>query len=67
MIPDNVGPQKFPSANDAVNSPDTTACTSIDSGRPEITADFCAHPKLATNTAALPNPKNEKFVIHKSH
>ena len=38
MIPDRVGPQKLPKAKEAVNSPDTTACTSIDS--PKLIAAF---------------------------
>ena len=54
--PEIVGPQKFPSAKEAVKRPETTAWTSIESGTPELVAAFWAQPKLATRTAALPNP-----------
>ena len=55
-LPEIVGPQKFPSAKEAVKRPETTAWTSIESGTPELVAAFWAQPKLATRTAALPNP-----------
>eukprot|EP00090_Calanus_glacialis_P027233 TRINITY_DN42853_c0_g1_i1.p2 TRINITY_DN42853_c0_g1~~TRINITY_DN42853_c0_g1_i1.p2 ORF type:complete len:123 (-),score=27.27 TRINITY_DN42853_c0_g1_i1:12-380(-) len=55
-IPDTVGPQKFPRANEDVKSPETTAWISILSEKPAATAATWAEPKLATRTAAQPNP-----------
>ena len=56
MIPDKVGPVKLPRAKEEVKRPEMTAWTSMQSGKPALTAALWAQPKLATRTAALPNP-----------